>query len=143
MSPRIPTAASWGARRLTQAETRIREIQKRGPGPWVYVGTFPGDLYTTFWSPPWQNSFDSVTGRRVKFRHGLDGLLEFNGQLDLTAGAVTGTVAFTLPDDWLGETFDVHFPIFTGGTDWESGVMSVDGDTGDCTVYWPTLATAI
>jgi hypothetical protein len=143
MSPRIPSNANWAARRLTSAETRIREIQKHGPGPWVYVGDWPSEDLTTFWSPPWENSFESVSGRRVKFRHGVDGLLAFSGQLDLTLGAVTGTVAFTLPEDWRDETFDFHFPIFTGGTDWQEGVMSVDGETGECTVYWPTMATAI
>ena len=99
MSPRIPTVAGWGARRLTTAEERLREEQKKGPGPWVYVGDFPSELYTTFWSPPWQNGFTFVTGRRVAFRHGLDGEPEFKGKFD-TTGAVTDTVAFTLPEDW-------------------------------------------
>jgi len=138
MSPRIPTAASWGARRLTQAETRIREIQKRGPGPWVYVGTFPTDLYTTFWSPPWQNSFDSVTGSRVKFRHNLQGQLEFEGQFDLTAGAVTGTVAFTLPDDWLGDDMDFPITLDLGAGTFNMVRVVVDGTTGDVTLYWPS-----
>jgi hypothetical protein len=142
-SSRIPTPGAWGARRLNSAEERIRELQKHGPGPWVYVGTFPTDTLTTYWSPHWEHSFVHVTGRKVAFRWGLDGSLEFIGQLDLTAGAVTGTVAFTLPTDWRGETFDFPFPVFTGGTDWIAAVMSVDGDSGTCTVYWPVLADPI
>lgn len=137
MSPRIPVAAQWAARRLNQSEERIREIQKHGPGPWVYIGTYPTDLYTTFWSPPWQNSFTFVTGYRVAFRHGLDGILEFKGQFDLTAGAVTGTVAFTLPEDWRGEPLDFPIIMDMGAGDFNIVRVVVDDITGDVTLYWP------
>lgn len=137
MSPRIPVGASWGARRLTQAETRIREIQKRGPGPWVYVGTFPTDLYTTFWSPPWQNGFNSVAGKRVAFRHGLDGFPEFRGKFDTTGGA-SGDVAFTLPDDWIpDEEMDFIVTLDMGGGTFNVLRVLVDETTGDVTLYWP------
>lgn len=143
MSSRIAKAptAHVRARRL---ERELQEFQKVGPGPWVYVGDFDADEpFTTYWSPVWQNDFGHVTGRRVAFRWGLDGTLEFKGQLDLNSGAVTGTVAFTLPDDWLGETFDFTFPLQLDPTSWTKGVISVDGDTGDLTVYWPIQAAPI
>jgi len=122
---------------LTSAEERIREIQKHGPGPWVYVGDFPTEAFTTFWSPPWQNSFTFVTGKRVAFRHGLDGVLEFKGKFDLS-GATTGTVAFTLPDDWVPPE-EMDFPIVM---DMGAGAFNVlrvfvDETTGDVTLHWP------
>lgn len=139
---RIPNAAGAGARRLTKAERAIQDMRRIGAGPWVYVGD-PGDPFITYWSPPFENSFAAVAGRPIRFRHGLDGLLEFEGAYDLTAGAVTGTVAFTLPPEWLGETFDEKFPIQLTATTWTMGVHSVDGDTGEVTVYWPIQADAI
>lgn len=120
------------------------------PGPYVYVGDFVGPNDpgndpppTTIDSPAWKNSFTWVGTRYVGFRHGLDGDPEFIGQLDLTQGAVTGTVAFTLPSHWCAVSFDFTFPIYTGGTDWINGIFSVDATSGDCTVYWPVQATPI
>ena len=137
MSPRIPIAASPGARRLTWAETRIRTIQKEGPGPWIYVGDYPTDDFTTYWSPPWENSFTFVVGHRVAFRHGVDGLLEFKGQFDLTAGAVTGDVAFTLPSDWRGDQLDFLIPLELSATEFNMVRVVVDADTGEVTLHWP------
>jgi len=78
----------------------------------------------------------------VGFRHGLDGYPEFIGSLDLTLGAVTGTVAFTLPRPFRSISFDYTFPIFGGGTDWFSGVVSVNPTgNGDVKIYWPVLTT--
>ena len=137
MSPRIPGAAPWGARRLAHSEERIREIQKRGPGPWVFVGTYPADDFTTYWSPPWQNSFTFVAGREVAFRLGLDGVLEFLGQFDLTAGAVTGTVAFTLPADWRVEPMDFPIIMDMGAGDFNIVRVVVDDTNGHVTLHWP------
>lgn len=113
------------------------------PGPYIYVGDFDaGDPLTTWQSPVWTpgNSFIQFGTAYVGFRHGLDGYVEFIGRLDLTAGAVTGTVAFTLPLPWRAISFDYTFPVFAGGTTWNSGVMSVNplGD-GDVYVYWPVV----
>lgn len=109
------------------------------PGPYIYVET--GDPeFDTDQSPPWQNDFTWFGDAFVGFRHGLDGYPEFIGKLDLTAGAVTGTVAFQLPLAYRSISFDYTFPIFAGGTDWQAGVMSVNplGD-GDVYVYWPVV----
>lgn len=115
------------------------------PGPYIYVsgGTGSTTSLETWQSPEWSNSFDFVSGREVGFRHALDGDPEFVGQLDLTLGAVTGTVAFQLPVPYRSLSFEFVFPIFTGGTDWINGIFAVDATTGDCTVYWPVQATPI
>lgn len=113
------------------------------PGPYIYVET--GDPeFDTDQSPPWQNDFLYFGTAFVGFRHGLDGYPEFIGKLDLTLGAVTGTVAFQLPLAYRSISFDYTFPIFAGGTDWQAGIMSVNpfGD-GNVYVYWPVQATAI
>lgn len=137
MSPRIPIAGAWGARRLGRAEEQIREVQRQGPGPWVYVGTYPSDALTTYWSPPWENSFTFTTGHRVAFRHGVDGLLEFMGQFDLTSGGVSGDVAFTLPPDWRGDSLDFLIPLELSATEFNMVRVVVDPDTGEVTLYWP------
>ena len=112
------------------------------PGPYVWVET--GDPeFDTDQSPAWQNDFYFVTGSPVGFRHGLDGYVEFVGRLDLTLGAVTGTVAFTLPTPWRAISFDFTFPIFVESTEWQAGVLSIDSASGDVTVYWPIQAIAI
>lgn len=115
------------------------------PGPYIYVSGGTGDVAPgeTWQSPPWLNSFTQFGTSYVGFRHGVDGYVEFIGQLDLTAGAVTGDVAFQLPIPWRAISFDYTFPIFVGGTDWQAGVMSIDGTTGNVRVYWPVQATAI
>lgn len=108
------------------------------PGLYVYVGDPLGTGFAS--NPVWQNSFFYSGTNYVGFRHGIDGDLEFIGVYDLTLGAVTGTVAFTLPSPYWGQTFDFTFPIFNGGTDWMMGVNSVNGTNGEVTVYWPVLA---
>lgn len=133
--------------RLKNTDYQMREERRKPqlPGPYVYVGDFPGDPLTTWQSVPWQNSFNAYGTAYVGFRHGLDGYVEFIGRLDLTLGAVTGTVAFTLPQPWTAISFDYTFPVYAGGTDWQAGVMSIDGEPGatqgDVTVYWPVLTT--
>lgn len=111
------------------------------PGKYTYVGDPLGTGFTG--TPDWQNSFMYFGTDYVGFRHGMDGYTEFIGRLDLTQGAVTGTVAFTLPAPYRLLTFDFTFPIFVEVTTWQAGVLSVDKTTGDVTVYWPIEATAI
>lgn len=143
-----PLREKTGWNRIKSNSLQIRKERRKPqlPGPYIYVGDFPGDPLTTWQSPPWTpgNNFDSFGTAYVGFRHGLDGYVEFIGKLDLTLGAVTGTVAFTLPNPWTAISFDYTFPIFAGGTDWQAGIMSVNplGD-GDVYVYWPVQATAI
>lgn len=141
--PRSPSASGWGARRLVRAERRIEELQKIGPQPWVYVGTFPDDPFTRAESPPWENSYTHVTGRRVAFRWGFDGSLDMVGQFDLTAGAVSGDVAFTLPPEYIGEWFDGFIPLELAAGVWSAAVISINGDNGEVILYWPIVADPI
>lgn len=140
--PRRKTAYT----RLKNTDYQMREERRKPvlPGPYIYVGDFDAldPPVVTWQSPPWQNSFDAYGTAYVGFRHGLDGWTEFTGKLDLTLGAVTGTVAFTLPSEYRAITFDYTFPVFMGGTDWAAGVMSVNPlDDGDVYVYWPVQTT--
>lgn len=133
--------------RLKGTDYQMRQERRKPqlPGPYVYVGDFDaGDPLTTWQSPPWQNNFTQFDTNYVGFRHGLDGWTEFIGKIDLTQGAVTGTVAFTLPVPWRAISFDYTFPIYVGGTDWQAGIMAVNqlGD-GDVYVYWPIQAVTI
>jgi len=93
--------------------------------------------------PEWQNDFTWFEDNYVGFRHGLDGFTEFIGILDLTQGAVTGTVAFTLPAAYKLLTFHFTFPIFVEDTEWQVGVLKVDKANGDVTVFWPIEASPI
>lgn len=115
MSPRIPVAAPFSSRRLTVAERGIEELRKHGPEPWVYIGTHPTDLFTTFYSPPWQNSWTHALGTydRVAFRWDEHYRLEFKGH---ATGGASGTVAFTLPANWRPDK-DLSFltDVVTGG----------------------------
>lgn len=114
------------------------------PSPYIYVGDFDTSIppVVTWQSPVWQNSFTWFGTAYVGFRHGLDGDTEFVGRFDLTQGAVTGTVAFQLPLAYRARAYDFAFPIWTGGTDWITGVLSIEAD-GHCRVYWPVKAAAI
>lgn len=134
---------------VRQADVRRRvkreERKPNLPGPYIYVsgGTGATSSRATWQSPVWKNSFDFIAGRDVGFRHGLDGDVEFIGQLDLTQGAVTGTVAFTLPVPYRAVSFDFPFPVWLGGTDWTNAICSVDSTTGNVTIYWPVQAIQI
>lgn len=116
------------------------------PGPYIYVGDFDAldPPVVTWQSPVWQNNFTWLGTDYVGFRHGLDGYPEFIGVLDLTQGAVTGDVAFTLPLPFRAISFAYEFPIWAGGTDWQAGIMQVNplGD-GDVYVFWPVKADPI
>lgn len=132
--------------RIKENRTNVRHEQRKPvlPGPYIYVSGGTGDVAPgeTWQSPEWKNSFTQYGTSYVGFRHGIDGFTEIIGQLDLTAGAVTGTVAFTLPIPWRAISFDYTFPVFGGGTDWFAGVMSVNPTgNGDVYVYWPVLTT--
>lgn len=140
---RIPNAGPLMARRLGKTERGLQDMKRIGAELWVYVGTYPDDPKTRFESPPWENSFGSVTGRRVRFRHGLDGLIEIEGQFDLTSGAVSGDVAFTLPPEYIGDSLDAFIPVELDDGVWSSGVLTIDGITGEVRVFWPIVADPI
>jgi hypothetical protein len=119
------------------------------PGPYIYVSGGTGSVApnATWQSPEWQNDFTSAGTNYFGFRHGLEGATEFTGQLDLTAGAVTRTVAFTLPLPFRVFPDPRVFPIdLDGAGAWTLGVLwMVQSGTGygDVVVDWPIQATAI
>ena len=139
--------------RIKENRAGVRREQRKPvlTGPYVYVSGGTGDTapLETWQSVPWLNSFTQFGTSYVGFRHGLDGFTEFIGQIDLTLGAVTGTVAFRLPVPWRAISFDYPFPIYAGGTNWQTGIMSINGDStdtanwGNVTVYWPVQADPI
>lgn len=69
---------------LRQHSEDLRAL-KRGPGRWIYVGTYPGDEGTVPESPPFQNGWGNVGGgypalsfyidkwRRVSMRGAVEG----------------------------------------------------------------------
>ena len=119
------------------------------PGPYIYVGDFDtlDPPVATWQSPPWQNNFTSAGTNYFGFRHGLEGATEFTGQLDLTAGAVTHTVAFTLPLPFRVFPDPRVFPIdLDGAGAWTLGVLWMvqsGAGYGDVVVDWPIQADPI
>lgn len=109
--------------------------KKRGPGGWVYVGTYPTDPFTTFYSPPWQNGWAHAGAPydRVAFRWGAHYELEFKGHADST-GATSGTVAFTLPAEYVPAK-DVTFltDVITGAAP-ATAQIAIASLTGDVTI---------
>ena len=80
--------------------------------------------------------------QKFAFRLHADGSLEFRGHLD-SAGASSGTVAFTLPGFVPGETdflpsLDQFFvsAIYDGATP-QSALIYIDATTGDVTITFP------
>lgn len=67
----------------------------RGPGRWIYVGTYPGDAGTVPESPPFQNGHSNSGGGfpPLRFRISKWRDVEIEGAVD---GDI-GTVIFTLP----------------------------------------------
>lgn len=147
--PRIPVAARLTPRRLTAVELGVRELQRIGPQPWVYVGTFPTDPFTRSESPSWQNNLIHLEGYRVKFRWGMDGSLDMEGAFDFTAGYVSGDVGFNIgenSDEYLGEGFAEKIPIELTAGVWTFGVArleAIDRDVyvaGDFHIDFPIVA---
>ena len=150
--PRIPVAARLAPRRVTELETRVRELQRIGPQPWVYVGTYPTDPFTRFESPAFQNSLANNPGTRARFRWGMDGSLDMVADFDLTAGYVSGAVGFNVnenTDEYEGEGFVEKIPIELEAGVWTFGVARlepVDRLTylaGDFHIDWPIVADPI
>lgn len=129
-----------GVVRGNTAADRREERNNIFPGKYIYVGD---PLGTGLPTPVWQNSFFYFGTSYVGFRHEIDGYTGFIGVLDLTLGAVSGDVAFTLPAAYRLLTFSYTFPVFVEAATWQVGVLTVDTLTGDVTVAWPVEATAI
>lgn len=94
-----------------------------------------------------QNNFSQPTGtlELFAFRLHADGSLEFKGHLDTSGGAVSGTVAFTLPGANTGEVDFLlpndqfwHTTITTDdGTTFFLALVFIEATTGDVTITWP------
>ena len=125
------------------------------PGPFIYVGTFvaeddPGNdpPYTSWQSPPWQNSFFYSGTAYVAFRHGLDGQTDMIGAYDLTLGAVSGDVAFNMPTPFVaGMPPAASFPVELAPDVWSIAVQTCDFTPGvaygDIRIFWPIVAQPI
>lgn len=139
------------ATRVKQNTRAVRSEQRKPnlPGPYIYVGDFDtlDPPVATWQSPPWQNSFTWSGTAYFGFRHGLDGSTEFVGALDLTAGAVTGDVAFTLPIPFRNVFDPRFFPIDLGAGAWTLGILrmvtTVGPSFGDVIIEWPIQADPI
>lgn len=77
-------------KRVAQSERHIRRLERRGAGPWHYVGS--GAPEPDFQSP-WQNLGGGKMN--LRFRFALGGGVELQGSV--TGGAL-GTTVFTLPE---------------------------------------------
>lgn len=101
------------------------------------------------WTPELQNSWIQVVAplEPFAFRLHYDGSLEFKGHLDSSGGAVTATIAFTLPGIAGGEpdyTLDMdqywHTTITNDtGTTFTLALVFIDSTTGDVTISWPAV----
>lgn len=142
--------------RVKQNTRWVRNEQRKPvlAGPYIYVGTWvanddPGNdpPVTTWQSPPWQNSFTWAGNAYFGFRHGVDGSTEFVGALDLTAGAVTGDVAFRLPIPFRNVFDPRFFPIDLGAGAWTEGVLrmvtTLGSSYGNVIIEWPIKADPI
>lgn len=138
---RLPVNVSASAR-ARQNRRAIEIQQKVGPDMWIAVGTFPTDAGTRFESPEWMNSYTFTAGRRVRFRHGVDGQLEMEGQFDLTDGAVSGDVAFILPVEYR-EFSEAFIPLELDVGVWSAAVITINGDDGEVILYWPIVGDPI
>jgi len=94
-----------------------------------------------------QNSWLQPPGTLELFavRKHMDGSLEFKGHLDASGGAVSGTVAVTLPGagdcepDYL-PPYDQYFStVITpdNGATFSIALVFADSTTGDVTITWP------
>jgi hypothetical protein len=101
-------------------------------------------------TPPLENGWAQVDPplERFSYRLHTDGSLEFKGHLD-AAGASSGTVAFTLPD----ETYDLDLlapsyrlpndqfwhTVITddSGSTFQIALVFIESTTGEVTITWP------
>ena len=107
--PSTPTA-------LGNHEQRIRALERRPPGTWVYAGTYPGDLDTTPDSEPFQNGvLNAGSGKqRFRYRRTNENQTEFAGVITIPAGLdVAGTVIIQLTDPIYQPLEDIPGPGIT------------------------------
>ena len=139
-----PLSATTVAKQV-RSNTRAVKAEQRNPvfpGKWIYVGDPLNTGFTT--TPDWQNDFFYVDPYYIGFRHGLDGQLDMIGMYDLTLGAVSGDVAFTLPAQYRQEAPPVSmFPIELAVGVWSIAIQAIDNSSGDVTIYWPIVADPV
>jgi hypothetical protein len=117
-------------RRLAEA------TKKKGPETWVYLGSWPTELYTTENSPPYLNGYDFKPGNRVRFRWDEAYRLEWDGIVDVQ-GATSGTDLCQLPFEYVADR-DREKPILVwNGTSQVAGRISILADSTAVTLYWP------
>lgn len=106
-----------------------------GPEPWLYVGDYPADPFTTFSSPPFENGYAwaGAPYERVRFRHDANYRLELDGHLDADGGT-DGTAAFTMPDEYVkGYVRSWVVDVITGATPALAQVL-IPEDSGEVIV---------
>jgi hypothetical protein len=109
MSTILPASRTSGREVLGNHEHRLRALERRPPGTWVYVGTYPADQDTTPDSEPFQNGIVNQGGgkQRLRYRRTNENQTEFAGMIAIPDGLdVAGTIVVTLTD-----------PIYQNGED--------------------------
>lgn len=107
-----------------------------------------GGLPCYGWEPDLVNDWAQPSDplEKYAFRLHKDGSLEFKGHLDASLGAVSGTVAVTLPGFLYPDEPDFRPPndqywhtVITpdDGTTFEIALVFIDSTTGDVTITWP------
>ena len=102
----------------------FNSIAVAGAGPWIWVGTYPGDPDTTPDSPPFENGWDNYGSGfgRTRFRLN-NGLIEIVGSV---IGGAEDTVVFTLPTGYRPDESYRSGAVLTAGT--SLVVVQVDPD---------------
>lgn len=136
-------------RKITQNRFQIKDTrQKPLAFRWWEPDCAVGDGCTGE-EPPLENDWAQPTPplELFAFRLHADGSLEFKGHLDSSQGAVSGTVACTLPGANAGEVdFRLandqywHTTITTDdGSSFTLALVFVDATTGEVTISWPAV----
>lgn len=148
-------SASLAGRGAWQVQTNarsIRELQRIGPQPWLYVGDYPADPFTRPESPAFQNDLTFRPGRRIRFRWGFDGSVDADGSFDLTDGYVSGDVGLNInenTDEFEGEGFEVFIPLELDVGVWSAAACVLYAEdeapyvAGDLVIYYPIVADPI
>jgi hypothetical protein len=105
--------------------------------------------------PPLENSWLQMTNasglEKFAFRLHMDGSLEFRGHLDASGGAVSGSVAVTLPGaidpssteparaDFRPPNDQFFLTVITddSGATFQAALVKVEAATGEVTITWP------
>ncbi len=130
--------------RFQGKDTRQKPLAFR----WWEPGCTIGENGCTGLEPLLENSWLQPTAplEKFAFRRHADGSLEFKGHLDASGGAVSGSVAVTLPGANGLEEYDFliandqfwHTTITDdAGTSFSLALVKIDSTTGEVTITWP------